>query len=133
MLDSSAPSVRRGKEREKPKKKRPSAMRKLILAEIQRKREARMAKLEQEKKDEKTESDADVKQEEKENEVEEKATGVDGDAVTIESPTVESEEKIKAEIKSEETEEKAPEAVKEEIDPVVERAKKIIHVKKFRE
>ena len=32
-LDSSAPTIRRGKEREKPKKKRPTKMRKIILAE----------------------------------------------------------------------------------------------------
>ena len=32
-LDSTAPAVRRGKEREKPKKKRPSKMRKIITAE----------------------------------------------------------------------------------------------------
>ena len=30
VLDSSAPSVMRGKEREKPKKKRPSSLRKVI-------------------------------------------------------------------------------------------------------
>ena len=32
-LDSSAPTIRRGKEREKPKKKRPTKMRKIILAD----------------------------------------------------------------------------------------------------
>ena len=32
-LDSTAPSIKRGKEREKPKKKRPSKMRKIIAAE----------------------------------------------------------------------------------------------------
>ena len=32
-LDSTAPAVKRGKEREKPKKKRPSKMRKIIAAE----------------------------------------------------------------------------------------------------
>ena len=32
-LDSTAPTIKRGKEREKPKKKRPSKMRKIIAAE----------------------------------------------------------------------------------------------------
>ena len=32
-LDSTAPTIRRGKEREKPKKRRPTKMRKIIAAE----------------------------------------------------------------------------------------------------
>ncbi len=46
MLDSSAPSVRRGKEREKPRTKRKSKMKKIILAERARKKELRKSKTE---------------------------------------------------------------------------------------
>jgi hypothetical protein len=45
ILDSSAPSIRRGKEREKPKKKKQTKMRKVILADRQARREERLANL----------------------------------------------------------------------------------------
>jgi len=42
-LDSSAPSVRRGKERERPRKKKKSTIKKIILSERAERRERRMA------------------------------------------------------------------------------------------
>ena len=42
-LDATAPAVRRGKEREKPKKKRPSKMRKIISAERAAKRMSQLS------------------------------------------------------------------------------------------
>ena len=42
-LDATAPAVRRGKEREKPKKKRPSKMRKIISAERAAKRKSQLS------------------------------------------------------------------------------------------
>ncbi len=41
-LDSSAPSVRRGKERERPKKKRKTRIKRIILEERTRRREERI-------------------------------------------------------------------------------------------
>ena len=42
-LDATAPAVRRGKEREKPKKKRPSKMRKIISAERAAKKKSQLS------------------------------------------------------------------------------------------
>ena len=41
MLDSTAPLVKRGKERETPAKKRPSALKKVILKEREEKKRLR--------------------------------------------------------------------------------------------
>ena len=50
VLDSSAPAKRRGKEREKPKKKKHTTMKKLILLEREGRRDLRLANLELSKK-----------------------------------------------------------------------------------
>ncbi len=116
-LDSSAPSVRRGKEREKPRKKRKTKVKKIILEERARRREERRRKLEEEEQSKKEEKDGQAeaaRQDEVEALVVEVAKSVNVD---------ENGKKEATEIVMEES----------EADPWLAKAKQAIHSKKFRE
>ena len=114
-LDSSAPTKRRGKEREKPKRKKPTTMKKLIMSEREARRTERQLNLALSSRN---------PDESKENQTPEKETS-----------TGETEEKLVA------TEEQNPIVEEEKSDPQtieipeqtpLEKAKLLLHSRKFR-
>ena len=113
VLDSTAPTVRRGKERERPKKKRKTLIKKLILKAREEKKAAlalRLKSLEAIEHDDAPESNPEVKPEEHKEDKDE--------TKVLEEVELPPEEPLKEE---------------PEIDPILKEAKTVIHSKKFRE
>ena len=120
-LDSSAPTKRRGKEREKPKKKKPTTMKKLIMSERESRRTERQRNLvlSSRNPDDGSKENQTPEKETSTEETTEKAVATESSSIGEQNPIVEEE---KSNPKTVEIPEQTP----------LEKAKQLLHSRKFR-
>ena len=120
-LDSSAPTKRRGKEREKPKKKKPTTMKKLIMSERESRRTERQRNLvlSSRNPDDGSKENQTPEKETSTEETTEKAVATESSSIGNQNPIVEEE---KSNPKTVEIPEQTP----------LEKAKLLLHSRKFR-